>query len=335
MTIEEKSDLKKYQFRRLHPNISIGMASDRYAGWIGQVYSEARYTKQIKPRTHKIGEKSFTEEVLPVESVEEYFEHFPILEIDYTFYRPLLDKNGKPTPNYYTLKEYQQYLKKEDQLILKVPQLISARRIRKGGKFVENESYLNPEIFTNQFYKPAVEILGSNLSGFIFEQEYQPKKERVEVEEMAKSLDAFFSAIPKDQRYHVELRTEAYLSEPVFSILEKHGVGLVYSHWTWLPPLSKQLSKTKGRFFNSGGDGIIRLMTPLRMSYEDSYAKAFPFDKMVDGMMNPGMIDDAIEIIMEGVRQRKRMNLIVNNRAGGNAPTIAQQIAEGLQEVIL
>jgi uncharacterized protein YecE (DUF72 family) len=334
MTIEEKSDLKKYKFRKLHPNISIGMASDRYAGWIGQVYSEGRYAKEIKPRTHKIGEKSFTEEVLPVESVEEYFEHFPILEIDYTFYRPLLDKNGKPTPNYYTLKEYQQYLKKEDQLILKVPQLISAKKLRRGGKFIENETYLNSEIFTNQFYKPAVEILGSNLRGFIFEQEYQPKKERVEVEVMAKSLDAFFNVIPKDKRYHIELRTEAYLSEPVFGILEKHGVGLVYSHWTWLPPLSKQLSKTKRMFFNSGGDCIIRLMTPLRMSYEDSYDKAFPFDKMVDGMMNPGMIDDAIEIIMEGVRQRKRMNLIVNNRAGGNAPTIAQQIAERLQEVI-
>ena len=307
------------------------MASDRYAGWIGQVYSEGRYTKEIKHRTHKIGEKSFSEEVLPVESVEEYFNHFPILEIDYTFYRPLLDKSEKPTPNYFTLKEYRQYLKKDDQVILKVPQLIFARRIRQGGRFVENEAYLNPGIFTNQFYKPGVEILGPHLRGFIFEQEYQPQKDRVKVEEMAESLEAFFKAIPKDKRYHVELRTEAYLSEPVFEILEKHGVGLVYSHWTWLPPLSKQFSKTKARFFNSGGDCIIRLMTPLRMSYEDSYAKAFPFNEMVDGMINPEMIDDSIEIIMEGVRRRKRMNLIINNRAGGNAPLIAQQIVERLR----
>ena len=333
MPNEGKSNLKRYRFRELHPDISIGMASDRYAGWIGQVYSEGRYEKEIKHRTHRIGEKSFTEEVLPVESVEEYFEHFPILEIDYTFYRPLLDKNGKPTPNYFTLKEYQQYLKKDDQLILKVPQLICARRIRQGGKFIQNEAYLNPEIFTNQFYKPAVEILGPHLAGFIFEQEYQPKKERVEADEIAKSLDTFFKAIPKDKRYHIELRTEAYLSGGVFTILEKHGVGLVYSHWTWLPPLSKQLSKTKGRVFNSGGDSIIRLMTPLRMSYEDSYARAFPFDKMVDGMMNPEMIDDAIQIIMEGVRRRNRMNLIINNRAGGNAPMIARLLAKQFLEM--
>ena len=75
-------------------------------------------------------------------------------------------------------------------------------------------------------------------------------------------------------------------------------------------------------------------MTPLRMSYEYSYAKAFPFDKMVDGMMNAEMIDDTIEIIMEGIRGRKRINLIINDRAGSNAPMIAQQIAKRLQEVI-
>ena len=289
----------------------------------------------MKPRTHKVGGKSFIEEVLPVESVEEYFEHFPILEIDYTFYRPLLDQGGKPTPNYFTLKQYRQYLRKDDQLILKVLQVIFARRIRQGGKFVENEAYLNPEIFTHQFYNPAIEILGPHLSGFIFEQEYQPKKERVEAEKMAESLDSFFKAVPKDRRYHVELRTEAYLSEPVLAVLDKHGVGLVYSHWTWLPPLSKQFSKTKGRFFNVGGDVMIRLITPLQMNYEDSYAKAFPFDRMVDGMMNPEMIDDAVEIIREGIRQRKRMTLIVNNRAGANAPMIAQQIAKRLHGVEL
>jgi len=335
MASQEMFDLGRFQFRGLRPDLSIGMASDRYAGWIGQVYSEGRYTKEMKPRTHKVGGKSFTEEVLPVESVEEYFEHFPILEIDYTFYRPLLDKGGKPTPNYFTLKQYRQYLRKDDQLILKVPQVIFARRIRQGGKFVENEAYLNPEIFTHQFYNPAIEILGPHLSGFIFEQEYQPKKERVEAEKMAESLDSFFKAVPKDRRYHIELRTEAYLSEPVFAVLDKHGVGLVYSHWTWLPPLSKQFSKTKGRFFNVEGDVMIRLITPLRMNYEDPYAKAFPFDRMVDGMMNPEMIDDVIEIILVGIQQRKRMRLIVNNRAGGNAPMIARQTAKRLHGVKL
>jgi hypothetical protein len=67
--------------------------------------------------------------------------------------------------------------------------------------------------------------LGSTLHGFIFEQEYQRQKERTPPAEMARALDSFFEAIPKDDRYHVELRTESYLCKPVFDVLAKHGVG--------------------------------------------------------------------------------------------------------------
>ena len=89
-TLESKA--KSFLFRDLHSNILIGMASDRYAGWIGQIYSEGGYEKGITRRSHKVGDKTFNEETLPVESVTEYFEHFPLLEIDYTFYRLLLDE---------------------------------------------------------------------------------------------------------------------------------------------------------------------------------------------------------------------------------------------------
>ena len=304
------------------------MASDRYAGWIGQIYSEERYKDQMTQRTHPVGGKSFIEKVLPVESVEEYFVHFPILEIDYTFYRLLLEKDGRPTQNYHVLKKYRKHMKEEDIVLLKVPQAIFARRLRRGKGFVENDAYLNAEIFTNQFYKPAQEILGPTLGGFIFEQEYHPKKDRIPGTELAPGLDSFFSKIPKDRRYHVELRTEAYLTDPVFEIFDKHGIGLVLSHWTWLPPLWKQFTHSGERFFNSGSQCVVRLITPLRMSYEDSYAKAFPFDKLVDGMLNPEMLEDTVRLILAGVKRKVRMNIIINNRAGGNAPMIAQQIGE-------
>ena len=63
------------------------------------------------------------------------------------------------------------------------------------------------------------------------------------------------------------------------------------------------------------------------MSYEDSYAKAFPFDKMIDGMLNPQMIEDTVQLIKEAIRREKRIAIIINNRAGGNGPLIAKQIA--------
>ena len=335
MRAPSKNDLDKFQFRGVDPRILIGMASDRYAGWIGQVYSGERYRGQTSRRPHTVGGKAFVEEVLPVESVEEYFEHFSVLEVDYTFYRLLLDKDGKPTQNYHVLKKYRQHMKEGDSLILKVPQVIFARKLRRGGELIENESYLNVEIFTKQFYNPAVEILGPTLSGLIFEQEYHPKKDRIEIDELAGTLDTFFQNIPKDTRYHVELRTEAYWAEPVFKVLQKHGVGMVLSHWTWLPPLGKQFTKAGERFFNSDGQGVVRLITPLRMSYEDSYAKAFPFDKIVDGMLNPQMIEDTVLLIREAVKKGRKVAVIINNRAGGNGPLIARTIGEKLSEMMI
>ena len=105
---------KSFLFRELPQNILIGTASDRYAGWIGQIYTPGRYENGITRRSHKIGEQNFTEEVLPIESVAEYFEHFPLLEIDYTFYRPLLESNGSPSSNYHVLKSYRQQMEKGD-----------------------------------------------------------------------------------------------------------------------------------------------------------------------------------------------------------------------------
>ncbi|MEJ2226195.1 MAG: DUF72 domain-containing protein, partial [Syntrophobacterales bacterium] len=231
-----------FHFRNIHPKILIGTASDRYAGWVNQIYSQDRYKGRITRRTKIIAQQSFIEEVLPVDSVEEYFEHFPVLEIDFIFYRPLLDQHGQPNQSYRVLERYARYLKEGDRLILKVPQMVTAQKIRKGEFYATNPAYLNPLIFTKQFYEPAINLLGANLTGFIFEQEYQRKEDRPPVVEMAKDLDKFFNQIPKNSRYHLELRTDLYLRDQIFEILDSHGVGQILSHWTWLPPLRKQLS---------------------------------------------------------------------------------------------
>lgn len=75
----------------------MGTASDRYSGWVAQIYSEPRYQGRMVKRSKKIGGRSFEEVVLPVDSVREYFDHFEILELDYTFYSVLLDAAGEPT----------------------------------------------------------------------------------------------------------------------------------------------------------------------------------------------------------------------------------------------
>ena len=138
------------------------------------------------------------EEILPVESVGEYFEHFSVLEIDFTFYRPLLDAGLKPTSSYYALLKYKAYLGENDGLMLKVPQIISARKRRTGGKYAANPDFLDPQRFVDQFYDMAVALLGQSLKGFVFEQEYHVKTERVSADENVQHIDVFFDKIPAD-----------------------------------------------------------------------------------------------------------------------------------------
>lgn len=333
MIKDKISDLHSFQFRDLHPNVRIGTASDRYAGWIGQIYSEECYRNRISTRPKSVGGESLKEEVLPVESAEEYFQHFSVLELDFTFYRLLLDGDLRPTPNYHVLRSYRKHLGEEDYLILKVPQVIFAQRLWRGNKFVENPDYLNPEIFIRQFYEPAVDLLGDLINGFIFEQEYQPKQGRSSPDEHVAALDEFLDKVPDDERYHIELRTESLLSGPYFKVLEKYGVGQVLSHWTWLPPLRKQFGLNDRRFLSASNQCIMRLMTPLRMRYEEAYIKAYPFNRIIAGMMSPHMIEDTVEIMLRAIDQGVHINVIINNRAGGNAPVIAQRISEKFLEV--
>jgi uncharacterized protein YecE (DUF72 family) len=325
--ISINDELKRFRFRGLHPHIFVGTASDRYAGWIGQIYTAEKYQGRITLRSHTVGGKVYREEILPVDSVREYFKHFSILELDYTFYRPLLTPEGEPTSNYYVLRNYTHYLEEDDRIVLKVPQEVCAIKIRQGNQTVVNPHYLNSRVFLDQFYHPANKLLGSNLAGMLFEQEYQRLEDRIPIPHLASGWDAFFESLPRDTRYHLELRTEAYWSPPVLEVLEKHGVGQVLSHWTWLPSLSRQLARAGGHWVTAGRTGLVRLMTPLDMRYEEAFALAHPFDKLVEGMLSPGLVHDTVELMKRAAERERDLFLIINNRAGGNAPLIAQEIA--------
>ena len=47
--------------------------------------------------------------------------------------------------------------------------------------------------------------------------------------------------------------------------------------------------------------------------------------RMASGMPDPGMIEDMAKIVNEAIKDRVRVNLIFNNRAGGNAPRSARR----------
>ncbi len=321
----------EYRFRDIHPLLKIGTCSDRYAGWTGQIYTPGKYKTQKRRKT--VGGKQYTEQVLPVESVKEYFEHFQTLEIDFTFYRPLLDiKTGEPTNSYYTLKRYLEYINEGDSLILKAPQITTARKLFRNGKFVDNSDYLNPDIFMKGFLKPVLELADGNIEGLIFEQEYRRKNELSKEDALHLELERFLDSLPPDKRYTFEIRTPSLLTPDLIRTLEGKNSGTVISRWTWLPRPNEQYELIMNNRESAPASLFIRLLTPFGMDYKKTYAAAYPFDKLVEGMLSDETVEDLAKIISGSLKRKIRVYLLINNRAGGNAPDTANIIKKRLLE---
>jgi hypothetical protein len=171
-----------------------------------------------------------------------------------------------------------------------------------------------------------VALLGERLAGILVEHEYQRAKDCPSPAENISTHEKFFKAIPPDSRYHLEERTDRLKTKDYFTSLREHGVGNVFSHWTFLPPLSVQLEQAGG--FTHPDSVMTRLLTPPGVRYEEAYAKYHPFDELKDEF--PRMYADTAAIITEAIGQNRVNYSAVNNRAGGNAPRIAQRIKANL-----
>ena len=64
------------------------------------------------------------------------------------------------------------------------------------------------------------------------------------------------------------------------------------------------------------------------MRYEEAYAQAHPFNALVEEMLHPAMVEETVELMQAAINQDVDVNVIINNRAGGNAPLVARQIAQ-------
>jgi uncharacterized protein YecE (DUF72 family) len=315
----------RYQFRDIAEGVHFATASDPpSAGWLGQIYSEDRGYKIT--RTQKtIKGASIAEEKLPVRSVVEYFQHYSAIELDFTFYAFLLDADGKPARSYAPLVEYAKWLPANAKVLVKVPEAITATRrwTSEGGKraMAGNSEYLDPARFADRFYRPALDILGDRIVAFIFEKGYQRKDLCPAPEDNIDQIRAFFEKVPRDSRYHIEERTDRLKTHDYFAFLRESGIGNVFSPWTWLPDLRTQWDHAGGF---TGAWSVTRLLTPLRVGYEDTYARYHPFAELKDEF--PQMYRDAAFIIDQGRKAGLPTVTVANNRAGGNANAINERV---------
>jgi len=145
-------------------------------------------------------------------------------------------------------------------------------------------------------------------------------------EDFVDKLDGFFSHLPKDFRYAVEIRHAGLLGPLYRSVLARHGVAHVYNHWSSMPPLLAQHQRMEPF---TAPFTVLRLLTPLNMSYEAAKKRAEPYNKIVGEL--PDMRRETVHLVKQAVAENRRAYVLVNNRSEGNAPLTVQALAEQLQ----
>jgi hypothetical protein len=74
---------------------------------------------------------------------------------------------------------------------------------------------------------------------------------------------------------------------------------------------------------------VLRLLTPLKMSYEVAKKRAEPYTKIVEEL--PQMRQEAVWVARQAVSTGRRTCVLVDNRPEGNAPLPVQALADLLR----
>jgi hypothetical protein len=339
---ERRAEADRYDVRGLHPNVRIGSASDRSAGWIGQVYPRDVWAGEVTSKPKRVGNESLDDRTLPVASAEDYFLHFPDLEIDFTYYRPLLDPAGTPSPGVFQLQQYADHAPPSARFLLKAPQQFLARRVRRtvAGRvqYVENPAFLDSDAFEAHFLAPARDLLGVKLAGVILEQPYERARDSPSPEAFVAEWDRFVRDLPSGPPgapggvpLHLEVRSPHLLSPAYLDWLAGRGLGFCFSHWQWLPTLGDQWRLVGERFTSGTGTAVVRLMQPREMTFDESFRLAHPFDAPVPELSETGaakrMVDEAVALMYKAIDAGVTLHVVGNNRAWGNTPDLARTLA--------
>jgi uncharacterized protein YecE (DUF72 family) len=290
---------------RIPPGVRFGSSTWNYPGWRGLVYHQDYGPKGAAARMLK-----------------EYaaFPLFGTVGVDSSYY-------GPPTES--VLRSYAGNLPPGFPCISKVWGQITVHTFTKAqdpdraGKI--NPDFLNPDLFIEEIYQPYQRHFAENTGPFVFEFQTIAKYSGMNPQRFATRLDEFFSALPRDADYAVEVRNEEYLTPMYFAVLREHGVAHVFNSWTRMPPIGHQLDlpgSITARFI------IARALLRPGRTYNEAVDAFAPYDRIREP--NPKLRRDLARLVDTAVQTRVPAYLLVNNRAEGSAPLTIAAVASML-----
>jgi len=109
-------------------------------------------------------------------------------------------------------------------------------------------------------------------------------------------------------------------------VLATHGVAHVYNHWSYMPLLAEQHKRMESFMAPLT---VLRLLTPLKISYKAAKKLAESYNKIVGEL--PQMRGDTVRSVKQAVAENRRAHLLVNNRAEGDAPLLVEALVDQLR----
>ena len=278
----------------------FGASSWNYPGWRGLVYHREYEGRGASARM-----------------LEEYarFPLFRTVGIDSSFYAP---------PTEAVLSSYAERLPAGFPCVSKVWNQLTVQTFTKAQNQARagqpNPDFLNPDLFLEAVYEPYQRYFAGHAGPLVFEFQAISHGSGMTAEGFAGRLDEFFSSLPREGRYAVEIRNEEFLTPMYFAVLREHGVAHVFNSWTRMPAIGDQLDlpgSVSGPFL------VARALLQQGRTYDEAVDAFAPYDRIQDP--SPRLRQDLLRLIETAVHTRIPAYLLVNNRAEGSAPlTIAE-----------
>jgi len=288
--------------------IYIGGSSWKYEGWIGQVYTRGNYLSRGR----------FSRQLFASTCLNEYARTFPTVCGDFAFYQ-------FPTPEFWT----RLFALAPDgfRFAFKVPEQITCKMFPVHPRYGpqagrENEAFLNAEMLKEMFLRPLWPHR-DKAALLIFEFGAFSKRALAAPDAFFERLDPFLAALPPQFRYAVEVRNPEFLQPHYFDCLRARGVAHVYSAWTRMPELRRQI-EIPGSV--TAGFLVCRALLRQGRPYEEAVAKFSPYSEIRDP--NPEA-RESLRILVQRAREQRTMAfLFVNNRLEGNSPLTIMAVTE-------
>jgi uncharacterized protein YecE (DUF72 family) len=284
-------------------DVYFGTSSWSFPGWAGIVYGRHR---------------SATE--LAREGLREYSRH-PLLTtvgIDRSYYAPL------PVAD---LEAYRDQLPEGFLCCIKAPAAVTSYTLGPPGAREElNPNFLSIDRLVEDLLAPLDFAFHAHTGPIILEFPPFARRARLEPDAFLDRLDFFLTHVPRQFPMAIELRDRTLLTPRYRELVTAHQVAHTYNFWTAMPMPAAQAEIVPPE---DPPFTVVRLLLRPGTWYEDQREAFRPFNRLQ--APDEPMRDDVVTLTHRALQRKKRVYILVNNKAEGSSPLTIVELAKKIR----